>query len=220
MRKEPGWHPVPFRSFVLKIHARCNLRCDYCYMYTMADQRWRLRPRVMSRATIDAVAFRIAEHARAHDIANVDVVLHGGEPLLAGPEVIAHVVNSVRAALGSQSRAQMSIQTNGLLLDHNYLELLAELDVKVGLSLDGDRATHDRHRRGRDGTGSYGMVAAAAERLAGYPGLFSRSSSLRYANSCSASPRPLSTSCCRTGTGRRLRLDARSTMPRTPMGPG
>ena len=43
-----GWRPLPFREFVLKIHSRCDLACDYCYMYTMADQSWRDRPVIRS----------------------------------------------------------------------------------------------------------------------------------------------------------------------------
>ena len=26
-----GWQPTPFRQFLLKMHTRCNLACDYCY---------------------------------------------------------------------------------------------------------------------------------------------------------------------------------------------
>ncbi len=142
-------------------------------MYTMADQSWRSRPRVMSRATIDSAAFRIAEHAGAHGVHDLDVVLHGGEPLLAGPETITYAVRAVHEALGDDTRADVSVQTNGLLLDRRFLDLFAGLDVTVGLSLDGDQSVHDRHRRHRDGSGSYEQVAAAATRLAGYPGLFS-----------------------------------------------
>lgn len=48
LRVEPledrGWRPAPFQQFVLKLHSRCNLACDYCYVYQMADQTWRSRP--------------------------------------------------------------------------------------------------------------------------------------------------------------------------------
>src|SRR4051794_35343173 len=83
-----GWRPTPFREFILKIHSRCDLACDYCYMYEMADQRWRDQPYRMSRQVVDGVAARIAEHARSHDLTSLDLVLHGGEPLLAGHELI------------------------------------------------------------------------------------------------------------------------------------
>ena len=44
----PDWRPIPFREFVLKVHARCNLACDYCYMYELADQSWRNASKLMS----------------------------------------------------------------------------------------------------------------------------------------------------------------------------
>jgi uncharacterized protein len=127
----------------------------------------------MTPATVDQIAFRIAEHAAAHGLHQVDVVLHGGEPLLAGPELIAYTVGSIRAALGDARRANIGIQTNGLLLDAKFLDLFNRLDVKVGLSLDGDADMHDRHRRRQDGRGSHAAVALAAARLARYPALFS-----------------------------------------------
>ena len=59
-----GWQPEPFQEFVLKVHSRCDLACDYCYVYTMADQGWRGQPVRMSVAMIHQAAARIAEHAR------------------------------------------------------------------------------------------------------------------------------------------------------------
>src|ERR1700759_1188415 len=83
-----GWRPFPFREFVVKIHSRCDLSCDYCYMYEMADQSWRDQPRRMSGEIAKHVATRIGDHARTHGLPDVAVILHGGEPLLAGPELI------------------------------------------------------------------------------------------------------------------------------------
>ena len=45
-----GWRPTPLRQFLIKLHSRCNLACDYCYVYTLADQTWRTKPRVISQA--------------------------------------------------------------------------------------------------------------------------------------------------------------------------
>ena len=127
----------------------------------------------MTEKIIDLVAFRIAEHAEAHDLAEVDIVLHGGEPLLAGPARIAHAIRVLRSALGGSRRVNFSIQTNGALLDEQFLELFADHGVQVGLSLDGSKEMNDRHRRGPDGTGTYEIVIRAAALLASYPGLFS-----------------------------------------------
>ncbi|MFD0469369.1 radical SAM protein [Nonomuraea thailandensis] len=135
---ESGWRPTPFRQFILKLHSRCNLACDYCYVYEMADQGWRGQPRRMSKATIDRVAARVAEHAEAHGMRAVEIVLHGGEPLLAGVEHTRYAVNRLRAELGDGVTATVRVQTNGVLLNEAFLRLFAELDVRVGVSLDGD----------------------------------------------------------------------------------
>src|SRR5579863_1484097 len=96
-----GWSPIPFREFVVKVHSRCDLSCDYCYMYEMADQSWREQPRVMSAETADLTARRIGEHTRSHSLDRVMLILHGGEPLLAGRDLIARLVTATRAAAGS-----------------------------------------------------------------------------------------------------------------------
>jgi uncharacterized protein len=51
------------RYFVLKVHSRCDLACDHCYVYEHADQSWRTRPRTMALETVRAAGKRIAEHA-------------------------------------------------------------------------------------------------------------------------------------------------------------
>jgi uncharacterized protein len=160
-----GWTPVPFREFVVKIHSRCDLACDYCYMYEMADQSWRDRPRRMSMEIAYHTATRIGEHVRAHRIPSVTLVMHGGEPLLAGRELIAELVYATRSAVGPDVPVIAKVQTNGVGLDDSYLGLFRELGVQVGVSLDGAAEAHDRHRRFPSGRGSYQAVAAGLERL-------------------------------------------------------
>jgi hypothetical protein len=71
-------------QFVLKVHSRCDLACDHCYVYESADQSWRGRPVAVAPDIVAQTAMRIAEHVKTHDLASVEVMLHGGEPLLAG----------------------------------------------------------------------------------------------------------------------------------------
>jgi uncharacterized protein len=160
-----GWRPVPFREFIIKVHSRCDLACDYCYMYEMADQSWRDRPRRMSFDIAKLSAERIGEHARVHEMANLALILHGGEPLLAGRQLISALVREVRAAAGPRVEVDVWIQTNAVGLDQAYLEMFDELNLHVGVSLDGAAEDHDRHRRFASGRGSHAAVIAGLERL-------------------------------------------------------
>jgi uncharacterized protein len=161
-----GWRPVPFREFVLKVHSRCDLSCDYCYVYTKADQSWRRQPLAMSQAVADQAAARIAEHAAAHELDSVRLVLHGGEPLLAGPDLLGYVVGAVRDAAGPATRVDAMVQSNGTGLNPQFLELFRELGIRVGISLDGDATGQDRHRRYAGGRGSHAVVDPAIRLLA------------------------------------------------------
>ncbi|MEU6086342.1 FxsB family cyclophane-forming radical SAM/SPASM peptide maturase [Streptomyces sp. NPDC047085] len=160
-----GSRPLPFREFVVKVHSRCNLACAYCYVYEGADQLWREQPRTMSRHTAETVCRRVAEHARAHRTASLRVILHGGEPLLAGPDFLRAFTRTLRALLPAATAAEILIQTNGVLVDDTVLRLCHEEDIRIAVSLDGPREVHDRARRDHAGRGSHARVAAVLRRL-------------------------------------------------------
>lgn len=162
---EWGWRPTPFNEFILKVHSRCNLSCDYCYIYEMADQRWRSQPRRMSRPIVRRAADRIAEHARANGLNRVSVTLHGGEPLLAGVDHLRYVLETVQKTTAPDVVVNFHVQTNGTLLNSPFLDLFDEFNVRVGVSIDGGEAAHDLHRRRADGRGSYEEVRTGLRRM-------------------------------------------------------
>lgn len=164
-----GWRPVPFSEFIVKIHSRCDLACDYCYMYELADQTWRERPRRMSEEVAKQTAFRIGEHALAHQMSTVDLILHGGEPLLAGRDLISLLVTATREQAGPGVLVNARLQTNGVGLRDSYLQLFRDLDIRVGVSLDGPAEAHNRHRRFASGRGSHAAVIAGVRKLTSAP---------------------------------------------------
>jgi len=168
---------LPFRQFVLKIHSRCDLACDHCYVYEHADQSWRGRPMVIAPETVRKAGERIAEHASDHGLREVRVILHGGEPLLAGAVRLRSIARELRRAIEPACDLDLRIHTNGVRLDAELCELFLAERVKVGISLDGDRAANDLHRRYANGRSSYDQVLDAVgllrqERYSGiYAGL-------------------------------------------------
>jgi uncharacterized protein len=117
---------------------------------------------VISTKTVRQVASRLCEHVLQDPTASVAVVLHGGEPLLAGKSLIQETVQELREVVADLN---ISLQTNGVLLDDRWLDLLLSENVKVAVSLDGPRRAHDRHRRTAKGSGSFDRVSAALTAL-------------------------------------------------------
>ncbi len=160
-----GVEPVALREFILKVHSRCNLSCDYCYIYEMADTSWSSMPFHMPHAVVVKASERIAEHALRHSLKSVHIILHGGEPLLVGRQRLANILETIRARLVGITTLRFSIQTNGMLLSDESLGVLSTHDVKIGVSLDGGRHENDRHRHQTSGRGSYEQVAARLDAL-------------------------------------------------------
>lgn len=155
----------PISQFVLKIHSRCDLACDHCYVYEHADQTWRGKPHVISPEVAGMAARRIAENAIAHGLTRVSVVLHGGEPLLAGKSRMRELLGTLTANITPAADLDLRIHSNGVRLDREWCALFSGYGVRVGISLDGDQAANDLHRKFADGRSSYGQVLAALDLL-------------------------------------------------------
>ncbi|MEU1757145.1 FxsB family cyclophane-forming radical SAM/SPASM peptide maturase [Micromonospora matsumotoense] len=152
---------APLSQYVLKLTSRCDLSCDHCYVYEHPDQSWRRQPRVMTPDTVEATARRIAEHAATHRLDTVRVVLHGGEPLLAGAARLAATAAALRRVIAPVAHLDLRMQSNGVLLTPEIADVLVTHDIGVGISLDGDRSANDRHRRYASGASSHDQVRRA-----------------------------------------------------------
>ncbi len=162
----PGATPVPFGQFIVKVHGRCNLACRYCYLYEGPDRTWRDRPAAASPAVLDRTAGRIAEHATAHGLRSVALVLHGGEPLLAGPGRLAALADAVRARVPAGCAVHTTVQTNATLLTDAGITTLARHGIRVGISLDGGLAAHNTLRTDHAGRPSWPAASRGARLLA------------------------------------------------------
>ncbi|MFE4961765.1 FxsB family cyclophane-forming radical SAM/SPASM peptide maturase [Streptomyces sp. NPDC056660] len=156
----------PFRQFVVKVHGRCNLACTYCYLYEGPDRTWRTRPAAAPPAVLDRTADRIAEHARTHGLTTVSLVLHGGEPLLAGADTLARFTDAVRARVPADCTVRPTVQTNATLLTEDRLTVLARHGIRIGISLDGGRPEHNARRVDHAGRPSWPAAARGARLVA------------------------------------------------------
>ena len=65
----------------------------------------------------------------------------------------------------NSGRLQPILQTNGVLLDDEWADLLCSANVEVGVSLDGPQSVNDAGRPDRKGRSSYDRTIAAIKRL-------------------------------------------------------
>lgn len=145
-------------SFILKVASRCNLNCSYCYVYNQADTTWVSRPAIMPDSVFEATLARIRRHCIRSGQRAVHIHFHGGEPLLVTAPRFGRWCTRIRASLEGVATAELGIQTNGLLLDDDWIDVLREHHVSIGISLDGPKEIHDALRADHRGGGSYDRV--------------------------------------------------------------
>lgn len=147
---------------ILKVAERCNLDCSYCYMYHGADQSYLRRPRFMSEEIYLRTLLMLRGYCDNHGSA-ISLSFHGGEPTLCGRERLHRWFSLARDVLDHRLEA-ISLQTNGTLLDDDWLDLFFEHGIALGISIDGPRAVHDSERVDHAGRGSHARVESALVR--------------------------------------------------------
>lgn len=154
-----------FTAALLKVASRCNLDCDYCYVYKHADQSWRERPHFMSDAVIEQFGHRLREYRDFHKLEEFSITFHGGEPLLFGAARLATAAKKIGDIVGPAVKLDFSLQSNGTLLTEEVIDALESADIAVSLSLDGPREVHDRHRPAHGGASTFDATLVAVQRL-------------------------------------------------------
>ncbi|MDY7087001.1 MAG: cyclophane-forming radical SAM peptide maturase AmcB [Actinomycetota bacterium] len=143
-----GIAPVP-TYVVMQPTTLCNLDCTYCYLpFRAADQRM---PVEVARAVAASV------EGWAHQ-GRFSVVWHGGEPLAAGREHLAALIEPFGPGV------EHHVQTNATLIDDAWCEFFRAHDVRVSVSVDGPEARNGE-RVTRGGRPAYDRIVRGIETL-------------------------------------------------------
>lgn len=162
-------------TFIWKIASRCNLNCDYCYVYNAGDDSWRAQPKLMDLGVAEIAATRIRDYALKSGLNSVDINFHGGEPLLGGVRHLRSLLEILRATFdGSGVTVSSAIQSNAVLYTPEVGELLTKHGVTLYVSFDGPAVLNDVHRLDVRGQPTYSRIEAALVSLTEgpYRGIF------------------------------------------------
>lgn len=151
--------------WIVKLVERCNLNCSYCYYYTQENSEVYERASLMSEGHLADLLNHVEAALETHPMRRVVFGFHGGEPTLAKPARVREFCRRAREQLGSKVEVAFSLQTNGVHVSEDWLKLIVDERMGVGISIDGDRAAHDRYRVDHRGQGSYDRVCATLKRL-------------------------------------------------------
>ena len=132
----------------------CNLDCKYCFYLEKENlypgtSDWGMDDRVLESY--------VRQYIEAQDVPAISFAWQGGEPTLLGVDFFRRAVEFQRKYANGK-RIENGFQTNGVLLDDNWGEFLAEHGFLVGLSIDGPAELHDHYRVDKGGQPTHKRV--------------------------------------------------------------
>lgn len=153
----------PITSLLVKpASALCNLDCGYCfYLDRETDPYKELPARRMTLETLE----RLVDAYLFYSYPNSTFAFQGGEPMLAGLRFFEKLIEFQKEYGRNGQNVSNALQTNGVLLDDDWCQLLREYNWLVGVSLDGPEEINDLYRHNKGGLGSWKKVMRGVETL-------------------------------------------------------
>ncbi len=170
--------PSAFHLLAKPAGAICNLDCDYCF-YLSKERLYPGSRFRMAEATLEAYVRQLLE---AHQAGEVTVAWQGGEPMLMGLDFFRRSLEYQNRYRRPDQVVRNTIQTNGVLIDHEWAEFFRDAAFLVGVSIDGPRALHDAYRRDKRGRGTFDEVVRGIEVLRAHAVEFNALVTLHRAN--------------------------------------
>jgi uncharacterized protein len=150
---------------VLKIAEVCNLKCPYCYFFFGGDESYKDDPKKIPADVVQSTAAFLGQGAKDLDLRRIDISLHGGEPLMVGKKRFEKICETLRAINPGETELGLNIQTNGVLIDDDWVDIFRKFDIGVGVSIDGPKHIHDRYRIDMRGRGTYDETKRGIEKM-------------------------------------------------------
>lgn len=150
-----SFNPNKISMFTIEITQQCNLRCTYCCFSGNYRDRREHNENKITFETLSHVADFIIEH---HDesASEITVCFYGGEALLAKRE-IRWLIDRLDITIGD--KVEYSLSTNGLILFEKVIDWICKHPkFFVNVTIDGNKAMHDKNRKTIKGFGSYDAI--------------------------------------------------------------
>ena len=123
----------------------CNLNCKYCCVGDVVEHH------VMDETTINNLFKKLAD-----DCSESTIIWHGGEPLIVGLPFYKRAIEL--QANYPNHKFKNSLQTNGTLLNDEFLDFFEDNHFSLGFSIDGCKLSHNLNRPLKDGLESFELT--------------------------------------------------------------
>lgn len=156
MKNKMNDHNYPMPNILLLPTLNCQASCSYCFGPHMHSP-------IMSEEVVLETAKWIDKLTKKAHFYNpsqkVNIIFHGGEPLLAGYAFFENALPTFTENIGKQ--VAFSMLSNLWALDNRLIEIFKQYKVTVAVSVDGPEMINDRQR----GAGYFKRTMAGLQML-------------------------------------------------------
>jgi uncharacterized protein len=144
----------------LHLNDKCNFRCDYCYLKSAGIEYLENEmPRPIATKAIDFLLSHLSPGQYGI------VKFFGGEPFLSY-DLMRFIVDYGEAEAAQQNkRIGFTINTNGSLLNEERVAWITQHQIHIAMSIDGNKASNDQHRKYISGNGTFEPVMKKAKQF-------------------------------------------------------
>ncbi|WP_235032921.1 radical SAM/SPASM domain-containing protein [Enterococcus sp. CSURQ0835] len=141
-------------QLVLQVTQDCNLRCSYC-PYSCASEAQRSHSDKKMAISIAKKAIDVF-FKKSIGVKKPVISFYGGEPLL-NLNLIRECVKYSKEIFWGKD-LQFNMTSNGTLWTEDVMDFMIENSFQITLSIDGPQKIHDKHRKFRNGHGSFDRI--------------------------------------------------------------
>lgn len=123
--------------------SKCNLNCKYCFYNAIAEARKVMDYGFMKDEVLEEIVKKSVKYSNG---GSVTIGFQGGEPTLIGIDYYRRLMKYIEVYNVNNTKFYFVIQTNGTLLDEEWIRFFKKNNFLVGISLDGTKIVHNRYR--------------------------------------------------------------------------
>jgi len=136
----------------------CNIDCEYCYLPNRSSTH-KMDMNVLGKIVMEVFSSKLVSPP-------IDFLWHLGEPL-AVPISFYEQAFSIIHEIGKDKGVgySLSFQTNAMLINQNWIDLIKKNKINIGVSIDGPEFIHNRKRVDRKTNGTHTQVMKGVKML-------------------------------------------------------
>ena len=141
--------------FLLDLTSKCNFCCEYCLRYITGNEE------SITDLELENNLDKLVDYCRKYHIRGLDIQPWGGEPMLELEKIVR-----IRERFEQEGiPLNLTMETNGSLITPKAARILKENKVRVGISVDGHAALHNKYRHFMNGKDTFDSVKKGVENL-------------------------------------------------------